>query len=503
MHAPRLRTLTLRVWIALAFAAGCGDSTGPPVSRMTVLSGAGMSDTVFTPLPDPLVVLVRDETGMPALGVPVRFEVLPPPFPSNTRGAFLYITPDRQAGFVFIDTTDVNGEARVYIRLGTLAGTAQVVADAPSLALSTTATYTVLPGSARSVRVVPSDSAMYAGHGYNLRAAVVDWWGNARPDAVTYTATAPATVDVDAAGRITGQAIGRGAIIVAGGTFRDTARVSVVPEGVIAAHKLHVVTGDTAAVIFVGLDGSGYEERPVVYWANPHPDWAPSGDAIVMEDGGDDLREEGNRLVILRRGESSWVPLGSNTGPGGRFYPQYSPDGTWIYFAERNLELWRLRNDGSGAERIGPPTTGYSHDTKPSISPGGDRLVFTTNRVCCSTSLMVLHLESRAIDTLRSDTGANVYGVFGDSPRWSPVDDNRIAYLNERVWLTSADGKTQQALTPQGKRYFGGIDWSPDGRWIIARSFSDGLLHLIEVSTGLTLPLGFTGRLVSPAWRSR
>ncbi|HJR67494.1 MAG TPA: hypothetical protein VJ802_13780 [Gemmatimonadaceae bacterium] len=492
------------VVLAAALATACGDSpTGPAIQRLAVLSGAGASDTVFAILPNPLVVLVRDEAGMPALGVPVRFEVLRPAFPTNSVGAFLATNPERTgSGLVVIDTTDANGESRIYVRLGTLGGPVQIVVDAPSLGLSTSTTFTVLPGAPTGVRVLPGDSAMYVGRSYNLRGAVIDRWGNARPDPVTYISTANTIVNVDGSGRLTGTAIGRRSIVVAANAFRDTAFVSVVPEGVIATHRIRVSSLDTAAVVFTNLDGSGYEVRPLVYWAQPRPDWSGSGDAIVIEDAGALFGEEISRLVTMRHGDGSTVPLSSSPPAGNQFYPQYSADGEWIYFAEDppggGLDLWRVRADGSGAERLGPQVSHGYNDTKPSASPDGGRVVFVSDRLCCSQSLFILHIDSRAIDTLRSETGANFYG---DMPRWSPVDDDRIAYVDNRIWLTSASGGVQQAITPAGKRYVGGIDWSPDGRWIIARSADDGFLHLIEVSTGLTLPLAFTGRLWSPAWR--
>ena len=488
---------------AAAIAFGCGDSTGPDVQRLAVVSGAGVADTVFAILPNPLVVLVRDETGMPALGVPVRYEVLRPAFLTNSVGAFLATNPQRTgSGLVVIDTTDANGESRIYVRLGTLGGPVQVVIDVPSLGLSTSTTFTVLPGAATGIRVLPADSAMYVGRNYHLRGAVIDRWGNARSDAVTYASTASATVTVDGSGRLTGRAIGRGSIIASANAFRDTAFVSVVPEGVIATHRIRVSSLDTAAVVFTNLDGSGYEVRPLVYWAQPRPDWSPSGDAIVIQDGGTSISEEISRLVTMRRSDGATVPLSNGTPGGNQFYPQYSPDGQWIYYVEDppggGLDLWRVRADGSSPERLGPPASHSYNDAQPSASPDGSRVVFVSDRLCCSQSLFVLHLDGRAIDTLRSETGVN---FFGDMPRWSPVNNDRIAYVDNRIWLTSPSGGTQQAITPAGKRYVGGFDWSPDGRWIIARSADDGFLHLIEVSTGRTLPLGFTGRLWSPAWR--
>lgn len=512
-RAFRVAAAAAVVVFTTAVTVACDSTTGPPASRMAVLSDTGVSDTILTLLSDPLVVRVLDEIGLPARDVPVRFEALHLPYPANPYGAFLHSAPEGpQIGTVIVDTTDSNGEARVWVRLGTRAGPVRIAADAPTLALSTTATYTVLPGVATQVQVVPADSAAYQGGGYNLRGAVVDRYGNARPDAVTYTATAPTTVGVDEAGRVAPLAIGRAAIIAAAGTFRDTAWVSVVPEGVIAAHKFRVSGDDAAAVVFTGLDGSGYEEHPVRYWAQPRPDWARTGDAIVMEDGGNEALAEPNQLVVIPRGAGPTIPVGSNVQAGHQFYPQYSPDGSWIYFAASppivgggipggygQLELWRVRPDGSSAERLYPGGSYHNYDFRPSVSPNGNRVVFLTNRVCCGgSSLMILDPESGAVDTLRTAAGLT---ITGEAVRWSPTDSDLIAYVSARIWLTSADGTTQRALTPQGRLYAPEIDWSPDGRWIIARSLNDNLLHLIEVSSGLTLPLGFTNRLAWPAWR--
>jgi hypothetical protein len=498
-RAFRNAAVGLTVTLATAMTAACGDSTGPPVSRMAVLSAMGVSDTILALLPDPLVVLVRDETGAPAFGVPVRFEGLRPLSAVNPYGAFLSPEAGRPGSSApVIDTTDANGEARVYVQLGTRAGPVQIVADAPSLALSTTASYTVLPGAATRARVEPADSAAYVGRGYALRGAAVDQYGNARSDAVTYTATAPGTVGVDGGGRVTTHAIGRGAIIAATGTLRDTAWVSVVPEGVITAHKYRS-SGDENAVVFFALDGSGYEEHPIRYWVQPRPDWAPSGDAIVAESGGDNISQEENRLVMLRRGERTWSLIGGGDAvQGNQFYPQYSPDGRWIYFAFRAVELWRIRPDGSGAERVGPAVGSYHYDSKPSVSPDGKRVVFVSNRMCCAPSLMILDVTTRTVDTLLTAAGLPIHS---EMPRWSPTDPDIIAYMDRRIWVTNADGATQRALTPQGKTYGAGIDWSPDGRWIIAHSSDDNTLHLIEVATGLTLPLGFSNGFVTPAWR--
>jgi Tol biopolymer transport system component len=96
-------------------------------------------------------------------------------------------------------------------------------------------------------------------------------------------------------------------------------------------------------------------------------------------------------------------------------------------------------------------------------------------------------------------------------PRWSPVADV-IAYGAHKasepqqyaiiIWLIDPDGSNPRPASNPTDAYLPEIDWSPDGRWLIATSYDDGVLHLIDTQTGLTLPLAFTKSLRQPSWRS-
>jgi WD40 repeat protein len=56
----------------------------------------------------------------------------------------------------------------------------------------------------------------------------------------------------------------------------------------------------------------------------------------------------------------------------------------------------------------------------------------------------------------------------------------------------NADGTNPRAVTPASRTYrASSIDWSPDSKWLIARSVA-GVLDLVEVETGRVLPLGYT-----------
>jgi Tol biopolymer transport system component len=91
----------------------------------------------------------------------------------------------------------------------------------------------------------------------------------------------------------------------------------------------------------------------------------------------------------------------------------------------------------------------------------------------------------------------------GHRPRWSPDGQWIAVVAGYQILLVRPDGSDLRVLSSPDIRYMDGIDWSPDGRWIVASRFYRGNIDLIEVGTGLTLPLAFTSGLTEPVWRPR
>ena len=87
------------------------------------------------------------------------------------------------------------------------------------------------------------------------------------------------------------------------------------------------------------------------------------------------------------------------------------------------------------------------------------------------------------------------WSVSGQRPSWSP-DGSRIAFVPEGGGplhlINAADGSGEQVLTPPDRTYMeASISWSPDSKWLLAKA-NAGVLDLIEVATGKTLPLAYT-----------
>jgi len=129
-----------RLWTALApvfaamIVAGCGegDANGPRIASIAIVSGTPQSGPIGATLPQPLVVVIQDQSGAPVEGVLVTWQV--------TAGGGS-VTPAQS-------TSDANGQASTSFRLGNSLGTHTVTARIDqSASVVFTATATTAPPS--------------------------------------------------------------------------------------------------------------------------------------------------------------------------------------------------------------------------------------------------------------------------------------------------------------------------------------------------------------------
>jgi hypothetical protein len=461
--------------------AACSDGTGPASGPgLHLQSAASAVDTIGALVREPLAVIVRDDRGNPAAHEVVSFFVAS----SGSVG----VASEGGATFLdrVVDTTDARGRAAVRVRLGFVAGAAKVVIRVSSLGFVDTARYTVIPGAAAHLGIAPHDTTVYVGARYTLRATVTDRAGNLRAGdvATSFAALGPASVDA-VTGVVSTQDLGRAAISARFGKFVDTAWVSVPPHAWVAAQQHIPGNGGPIGVFLMQLDGSGKTALAAgldnAYVSGQGFGWSPDGQTLAIARGDSvDLVSPGSRERRITGGRGE-VLLGA----------RFSRDGQWIYFARANTGIFRVHPDGTGDEHLGFGGT----DSRPSPSPDGRSVAYGSDRSPCGVDECVRVLD---IDTgqERILIGGDISGV---NTAWSPTSDVVAYAFRNEVGLIHADGTGRQVLATDAG-HVGWLDWSSDGRWLLA-SPGVGPVLLFDTTNGTRMPLATLTGYGATAWR--
>jgi hypothetical protein len=463
--------------LAVAICCSCGDPSGPRPG-LNLVQGGGGSDTVGTRLHPPLTVQLLDSHRNPVPGATVYF---------GTGGPVLVSALD-DPGFLtdrLPVITNAAGQAAAWVQFKTSAGPGNVVVSANGQELRLN--YQVLPGAPAHVRADPIDTAIYVGSTAKFRPFITDAYGDRRTDTPSYQyQSLNSVLSITASNQARGAAIGRGLVAISALGFTDTVRVSVVPVGRIVAQAFSAFD-----LVAINLDGSSIDSI-----AAPSPrsmDWSPVNHRFAMDVDGPEYLLEMDTLGHTHR-------VVSNSLMRSEFYPRYSPDGLYIYFTGNDslstcYGVWRIHPDGTALEQVIADTVDcgpYSYISGPSpsyatsLSPDGSQLVYTGRTL--------------RIRTLATGVDTSL-GVVGDVPRWSPTG-NWIAYDSlGMLMLIHPDGTGHQVLVDRRDDQYPSnlFTWSPDGQWLLYHT-SDRLV-IVQVATGLQLPLATTISLLDPTWQ--
>jgi Tol biopolymer transport system component len=174
------------------------------------------------------------------------------------------------------------------------------------------------------------------------------------------------------------------------------------------------------------------------------------------------------------------------TGTEENYSPSVSPDGQKILFTCNYQNLCTMNVDGTGRTTIFSQSSGFPPQA--SFSPDGTKIVFSN-----SNTIYVMNADG---------SGAVSLGVTGELPVWSP-DRSKIAFDDYRdVYVMHADGTGQTRVT-DGAAPATNPSWSPDGSRIAFSRLDSSQADVYSIrldgtgETGLTTSPDFDG---SPAW---
>lgn len=142
-------------------------------------------------------------------------------------------------------------------------------------------------------------------------------------------------------------------------------------------------------------------------------------------------------------------------------YPAWVPDGRFVYeYFERSGDfrgLWIQNQDGSNPV----PITDHPGDTMPSVSPGGDKVAFMSDRTG-KWEVYVVNIDGSGLRQLTHSRGYN-----SGLPTWSP-DGNHIAFVSDydnqwAIWVVNYDGSGERKLFDLGSplEWWERISWAP------------------------------------------
>jgi TolB protein len=250
------------------------------------------------------------------------------------------------------------------------------------------------------------------------------------------------------------------------------------------AFRRYLDAGQTQGALFT-IDPDGTDEFQVTHppagEIDTEPDWSPDGTVIAFEhhdlDGCGNDCETIELWVVNADGTDAHAVVPCSGDDSCLFIesPAWSPDGTRIAFAlalgpivndTADVGIWTVHPDGSHLARVTkPPTNTEDHSAQ--WSPNGTTLVI--ERIAAA------HDWGSALFTVRSD-GSMARRITpwslnaGDHPDWSP-DGRWIVFRtfpadgSSRIYIEHPDGSRRTLLLygdPDGVTYYSS-SWSPDG----------------------------------------
>ena len=242
-------------------------------------------------------------------------------------------------------------------------------------------------------------------------------------------------------------------------------------------------------IYMMGADGKDQTRLTSHLQRDKEPSWAPDGDRIAFSS----YRDNNWEIYVLNGIELNAIDPGKDekrltANPGHDFRPSWSPEGDVIAFTssrDMNHEIYVMDTKGVGQQNL---TDNPANDLYPSWSPDGSRITFTSDRDGNYEiyRMDVTDFNGSSQKNLINSSSLDYY------PSWSP-DGSRIAFSSERdgnreIYLMDINGDNQTRLTDNLSTDYD-PSWSPDNKWIAFVSDRDGNWEIYKIrddGTGLT-----------------
>ncbi len=231
------------------------------------------------------------------------------------------------------------------------------------------------------------------------------------------------------------------------------------------------------------------------------PAWTPNGKSLVYSVLGNDRQS----IFIADLLTGAQRNLSNAPSSVQDITPAVSPDGRTVIFARligTGTDIFTVPITGGSTSRV---TVGRgSGNASPSYGPGGDRIVFTSDRVG-NPEVFIADADGTNVEAITTPT----YGERSHraEPDWSP-DGQLVAYTARlsnvnQVMVLSLRGMTPRQITADGRNEQ--ASWAPDSRHLVVTSNRSGVrqLWVVDVETGRSRQLTRGPEARLGAWSPR
>ena len=245
-----------------------------------------------------------------------------------------------------------------------------------------------------------------------------------------------------------------------------------------------------------------------------HPEVSPDGTKIAFTSNLDETDPNKEDVFVLDL--VSGVETNLTAWQGRDRYPSWSPGGNEIVFdSDRQgpQSLWRVPAKGGEATRVTDPSTdspqrGYDNCPHWGRTPEGDKVVFHAwNADGAQASIYEMALTEGAPVT---DTPRKIIDCFAGYaeflPRYSPDGQKFIWVHGEdaergQIWVadrSDPEGSKQRITYDPDQEFSNDADWSPDGRKIVFTTGEGYSIRIMDVETKVMTAVIVGG--MNPDW---
>ncbi|MHC9543338.1 MAG: hypothetical protein AB9903_27825 [Vulcanimicrobiota bacterium] len=239
----------------------------------------------------------------------------------------------------------------------------------------------------------------------------------------------------------------------------------------------------------INADGTGQKKLTNLDKCN-YPVWSPDGKRIAFHQ----IGEEAGICILQADGSNPALVPGTEKILGR---PCWSPKGDELLFGDSSQKALCSVPAEGGAIRV--LSAGNPDAWDPSISPGGSFIIFFAGNYEAG--------RVTRVNIPENDSSKNAHHALTKNPSAYPSlsrDGKKVTFIQDgAIWIMNADGtKPEQVAKTEGRSYKEPC-WSPDGRYLAARSeSSDGLeIVIVNLSSRIVkaLKLGATD-VDAPCW---